>query len=732
MMSVCVAAVMLTVAIAGAAEGRLSPEAIMDLAREGRNREAIDAFEALPEADGPYPLLLLRAVAGSYWREREFESARELYNEILKRRPTLQGLVPGEEPVVPVVAEASEVADDPVVMDTPAKAPGVEAAVAAVEEPDQPVTKLPEQASIADAAPVEEKGGPAMAPVEAVDAIAAVPEPEPDPVGVEAGVLPASADAPAPAVASPMVEVADATPVAVVEAAVVVPDDAADSPARIDVVLEQLRREYLEIEARTRQRETLLQERLKSLQKETEATVAELDALHKVIEGEREARQALDAEHKEREEALASQVAVLEQTVEASHVELEQARAALQVQLERSDEAEAGHSAVREQLEARISELTGAATDMQRQVSVLQAELARERESVEELKQWRLKREETLEREVEAMAAAAIENALREIEALEQENAALEADGRRRQEALLAQIETLSGQATAAETWSRTLLEDLEKEQRLREELQSSEAKRLKELDDARFALRTASSGIVEQLERIHNELVAHKAELRISYEKDREYSDMAPVLNQLEAAAREAAGEVTALRQRLVEQQAGFDAERQQHRAIIVKLTERVSELEGRNTLLEEKLADTLKALAEADARADRMQERVVLLDRVFASPDGAFDPDMVTGVGRVYGSIAAVAETNSPLAIAQFERLPENADVPASLLKTLAGIYRERKDYATARDLYERVLAVQPDDLQAERRLIMTLFDMGRYDEALARLSGVKPEDK
>ncbi len=70
------------------------------------------------------------------------------------------------------------------------------------------------------------------------------------------------------------------------------------------------------------------------------------------------------------------------------------------------------------------------------------------------------------------------------------------------------------------------------------------------------------------------------------------------------------------------------------------------------------------------------------------------------------------------------QFERLPESAEVPVSLLKTIAGIYREQRDFAAARALYERALTLEPGDLQTERRLVMTLFDMGKYDEALARL--------
>jgi len=69
---------------------RAAPEApaletIVELARTGRNAEAIERYEALPEGVDR-PLALLRAVAGCYWRERHFEEARTLYQML---RPTL-------------------------------------------------------------------------------------------------------------------------------------------------------------------------------------------------------------------------------------------------------------------------------------------------------------------------------------------------------------------------------------------------------------------------------------------------------------------------------------------------------------------------------------------------------------------------------------------------------------------------------------------------------------------
>ena len=129
-------------------------------------------------------------------------------------------------------------------------------------------------------------------------------------------------------------------------------------------------------------------------------------------------------------------------------------------------------------------------------------------------------------------------------------------------------------------------------------------------------------------------------------------------------------------------------------------------------------------------------LRERIRDLEQAFALPtstdaappraDGSGDPEVEEQVDALYQTIIDTAQKNKALAITQFESLPEESVKPAALLKTVANLYRERRSYAKAYDMYEEILDRDPGNLYAERKLVMTLFDMGRYDEALERLAG------
>lgn len=67
---------------------------ILELARSGRNAEAIRVYEALPDKTQA-DIAVLRAAAGCYWRERQFEEARTLYRAIMERQSTLTTLESG-------------------------------------------------------------------------------------------------------------------------------------------------------------------------------------------------------------------------------------------------------------------------------------------------------------------------------------------------------------------------------------------------------------------------------------------------------------------------------------------------------------------------------------------------------------------------------------------------------------------------------------------------------------
>ncbi len=91
----------------------VNTEKIVALARDGKDVEAIVVFEKLQEGSN-VSLVVMRSVAGCYWRERQFDKSRALYQQILDRRPTLHSMsdnpqakssvadVPADKVLVPV------------------------------------------------------------------------------------------------------------------------------------------------------------------------------------------------------------------------------------------------------------------------------------------------------------------------------------------------------------------------------------------------------------------------------------------------------------------------------------------------------------------------------------------------------------------------------------------------------------------------------------------------------
>jgi hypothetical protein len=144
-------------------------------------------------------------------------------------------------------------------------------------------------------------------------------------------------------------------------------------------------------------------------------------------------------------------------------------------------------------------------------------------------------------------------------------------------------------------------------------------------------------------------------------------------------------------------------------------------------------------EAMAAAGALEQTLRERLRDLELAFSLPsstdaapsdsgDSTGNAELDSKVQDLYGSILKTAKRDKNLAIVQFESLPADAEKPLELLKPIANLYREKQRYAIAYSLYEEVLARDPGNLFAERKLVMTLFDMGRYDEALERLAGPK----
>ncbi len=71
-----------------------------------------------------------------------------------------------------------------------------------------------------------------------------------------------------------------------------------------------------------------------------------------------------------------------------------------------------------------------------------------------------------------------------------------------------------------------------------------------------------------------------------------------------------------------------------------------------------------------------------------------------------------------------AGFERLVEEDPGNPVFLGQLAEVYRQRRDYARAVELYKKTVAVAPQDRDARYNLAVTLQEAGRADEAFAAL--------
>ncbi|MBT3193159.1 MAG: tetratricopeptide repeat protein, partial [Verrucomicrobia bacterium] len=145
---------------------------------------------------------------------------------------------------------------------------------------------------------------------------------------------------------------------------------------------------------------------------------------------------------------------------------------------------------------------------------------------------------------------------------------------------------------------------------------------------------------------------------------------------------------------------------------------------------------ASYMALVSATDETAAELRERISNLELAFSLPvsedvapvrkGGEGDPELNARVDSLYQSIIDTAREDKGLAIKQFESLPEASEKPVALLKTVANLYREKRDYDSAYSIYEALLERDPGNLYAERKLVMTLFDMGRYDDALERLAG------
>jgi predicted nucleic acid-binding Zn-ribbon protein len=131
----------------------------------------------------------------------------------------------------------------------------------------------------------------------------------------------------------------------------------------------------------------------------------------------------------------------------------------------------------------------------------------------------------------------------------------------------------------------------------------------------------------------------------------------------------------------------------------------------------------ETLTArIRQLETNATRRVVETVVTDTEEPAAPSALTPVIDDAV---FDSILEMVASDKAAAIDRFETLPTKAEMPDRILKAMGNLYRERGNYAAARDLFQTLVNRHPDDAYAERKLVMTLFDMGLYDAALSRLS-------
>jgi tetratricopeptide (TPR) repeat protein len=176
-------------------------------------------------------------------------------------------------------------------------------------------------------------------------------------------------------------------------------------------------------------------------------------------------------------------------------------------------------------------------------------------------------------------------------------------------------------------------------------------------------------------------------------------------------------------------------------HRARTTKLQQELALVRGELTEHQSRYAELLK---KSQANEIRLKQRIKELEQAFALPStgesesseqaktvipeesAAVVPAADVKISARYQAIIDMTVRDKSRALKQYEKLPADTQKPIALLKAIANVYRDKKNYEKAYAMYEEVLQRNPGDLYAERKLVMTLFDLGRYDEALARLSG------
>lgn len=758
---------------------------ILQLARSGRNAEAIESFERMPDRDAA-DIAVLRAAAGCYWRERRFEEARGLYRRILERQSNLNALGDGDHisallgrelPAADAVDKAGGAGAEPPAQEPPT-ADGVAAAQAGT---GGELDALKAQYQVL-AAERESQRQEADARIAELTAAAAERAGELDALRTQ---LAAAATAAEP---SP---------------------EQREAESRTTALKAHIAALELEIQAANKSRETL--------QAEAELKINDLlDAIEtdKTRQAEtetrlKEAADALEAQKAAAADALATQATTAAEALEAQKVAAAETAAGLQRQLEEAtarlaeEQRLAGEAATQQKLreadlQARVDQMMAAGEDARLQVSSLEQTLGQLRGQLDAVTAQLAVRDLEVAQDLDRVDRASLELALEELERLEREQAAGDAAVVQQQALLLEQIEALQKQAAETGEALATAGRDIEEERRLRFELEARNQEQAKALGETAAMLEEAKAALARQYDAIREQVQSGstiRLEDGVTGDEGKAEPalvtlspDLVPLIGQLEAATATAMADVKALREQLERERALFataaaekDSELLAVRAELAAMQQRVQavadesaaraagmetahaaalaamteahdlriaglkgELDGLRKAVEAR--DRAIGMLEADLKTERdstarvldmareteatLTTRIRELETAFALPDTeSADPADRDGASlrdTVFGSILDMIPGDKAGAITRFEALPPTSDIPDPVLKAMGNLYRDEGNYAAACALFEQLVKRNPGDLYAERKLVMTLFDMGLYDQALDRLTG------
>ncbi len=634
-------------------------EQVIRLVAEGKDQAAIALYEQ-ENTQEDAPLEVLRAVAGSYWRLRRFETARDLYRDIMRRQPALATMIgPSASPENASAAQVASGADTADLQEDGAPEPAVEygpveqvasgeppAGLAADQAPAGTVVTEAVAASGADdvqtqeETDIPEKGG---AQTEEDDAPKGVPSP-PGAAGQEEQPVP-------------------------------------EMQAEVDA----LHALYMELEAERENQRQNLEKRILTIMRHTEQTLGEMES----IRAERDQMERALSEADGRSTSLADEMSRkeeqwteerqnLEQDVTRlrnAYQELESESAARMADLAsalKGAQAERAQAAQRvEQLTESLAAQTATAAERKTALQVMKAEMetrkdqaladqARWQERLTELEEQldtervaaRARRDAFAEREAklkEDLAArtqeqeertAQLERAQREITASSERIAALEAA----RDTLTNRLAAVKQAKVAQEA---TMQEELEEHQRLHEKAQQTVTQLLEQAEaeaKARDAL--ANQLAAERKKQQEQQQAFREIQDRLVKAVRAEQARTADVRAKLDALQAERAAERKAAEERRLAveaEQAELESALQDLQARMTALVE-LAEAQERDTARKQELARARESELEAQ------------LEAALAAKETAFQ-QAETLAAELHAALEAQAEENARLEAGQKE---------------------------------------------------------------------------